>query len=740
MGFAKKRNPELLAPAGSLVCGLAAFDAGADAVYAGLSQFNARERTENFSWDELSKLIAYARSIERKVYVTLNTLIKESELPAVAEILAELVRLQPDAVLVQDLGLVRMIREYFPSLSIHASTQMGIHNSAGVASAEALGIRRVILERQVNLAETREILQNSPVEIEVFVHGSLCCSVSGACLFSSWLGGASGNRGKCMQPCRRRFYSANGNGFFLSTKDLYCLEMIPELRKLGVASFKIEGRLKKPDYVRSVVTAYRMVLDAEKVDDWVIKPARKILSESLGRQWSAGFSDENACRELIESERMGVSGLLIGEVSEIRRNGFVVNLNRRLHIGDRIRIQEDAGADSQALTVSRISIGQQPVEKAFKGQKCLVHCDKRVPPKGLVYKIGEATEAMTKRIERLSLVKHKLDLAVSINREGMAVEVDALPDLNWSCRESFAVAEKQPLDTGKVATEFAVSRLPEIFAGDVTVKVTDNPFLPASRLKALRREFWELVDNHITPEMLNPEGLAGLQNCLAAIQKVPDVPAKEPESTCCLGRMDANAVPVAIKAGNPGDDLSGMDELILPSFCSEPDLALLRSQIAQAYEAGIRRYRITSLYGLEMIKGYKDIIIKSSFPLPVCNSLAARGMQGADFAGIQAWVELEEGEIKALIKHSSLPVEIYQYGRLPLLMTRAKIPVSGEIRDDRGSLYRVIKDPGSGLTCLLPEKVLSLPEIPGTDRFIDYSRAEPGEEPASSFNYEFELK
>ena len=210
-----KKIPELLAPAGNLLAGITAFEAGADAVYAGLNKFNARERSDNFSFSDMSCLIAYARKNSRKVYITLNTLIKEPELPEVVEYLAELGRMRPDAVIVQDLGVLRLIREYFPDLEIHASTQMGFHNSAGLRVAAQMGVKRVILERQVTLDELKTMQTDSPIDLEIFVHGALCCSLSGQCLFSSWLGGWSGNRGKCKQPCRRRFYGAGGNGFFL---------------------------------------------------------------------------------------------------------------------------------------------------------------------------------------------------------------------------------------------------------------------------------------------------------------------------------------------------------------------------------------------------------------------------------------------------------------------------------------------------------------------------------------------
>ena len=180
---------ELLAPAGNMASALAAFDAGADAVYCGLKQFNARERSENFTVREMAKLIEYAHRNGKRVHVTFNTLVRESELLSAAESLAVLTDLRPDAVIVQDIGIVSVIRDFFPDLVIHASTQMGIHNSAGLESACAMGVKRVILERQVTLGEISAMTGNGtrlPLELEVFVHGALCCCLSGSCLFSSW--------------------------------------------------------------------------------------------------------------------------------------------------------------------------------------------------------------------------------------------------------------------------------------------------------------------------------------------------------------------------------------------------------------------------------------------------------------------------------------------------------------------------------------------------------------------------
>jgi putative protease len=178
-------KPELLAPAGSPAAALAALDAGADAIYAGLARFNARERGENFSPEEMGKIIEHFHRHGKKVYITFNTLLKEQELPDAFEQLAILDSLHPDALLVQDLGVIRMVRKYFPHLNLHGSTQMELHNSAGLAVAEQLGLSRVVLERQVTLDELKLIKEKTNLELELFIHGALCCSLSGICFFSS---------------------------------------------------------------------------------------------------------------------------------------------------------------------------------------------------------------------------------------------------------------------------------------------------------------------------------------------------------------------------------------------------------------------------------------------------------------------------------------------------------------------------------------------------------------------------
>ncbi|MGL4854729.1 MAG: peptidase U32 family protein, partial [Lentisphaeria bacterium] len=442
----KDYKPELLAPAGNLTCALAAFDAGADAVYAGLPKFNARERSDNFTMEQFGALIAYARRNNKKVYLTLNTLIKEVELKDLIELLAEVAYLRPDAVIVQDLGVMQAIRTYFPELVIHASTQVGIHNSAGIAVLEKLGVSRVILERQVTVEELEEIMGKTSMEVEIFVHGALCCSLSGTCTFSSWLGGWSGNRGKCKQPCRRRFFADDGNGFFFSSQDLYTLDMIEKFKELGVASFKIEGRMKKPDYIRATVSAYKRVVDAEKVDDTVLNEARNELSKAAGRKWSHGFYTAESMEELIQHRQLGVSGTLCGDViSSENGRSFQVKVTRRLHVGDRIRLQSRTGDEAPSMTITKMFVNNKASNKAIKGEICSIPYDREVAYDAQVYRVGVATEDMDNRISLLPNFKPVVDLEIKLDSKKLTIAVKEFP-IVWEHEVGFAWAENRPCD------------------------------------------------------------------------------------------------------------------------------------------------------------------------------------------------------------------------------------------------------------------------------------------------------
>ncbi|MGI6110325.1 MAG: DUF3656 domain-containing U32 family peptidase [Eubacteriaceae bacterium] len=261
--------PELLAPAGTPEAAVAAIAGGADAIYAGLPVFNARMMAENFTTDSFEEMFAMCRTYGVKLYVVVNTLVKDSELADAVRTLAYLDELQVDGVIIQDPGLIRMARTYFPGLKLQVSTQLTVYGVDGVLFFEDLGFNRVVMPREMSIAEAGKIRSMTDTEIKIFGHGALCYAYSGQCRFSSSLGNRSGNRGRCAQPCRKLYelQTEDGknikSGYLLSTRDLNTLQAIPQIAEAGIDSIKIEGRLKSPEYVYAVISAYREALDRE---------------------------------------------------------------------------------------------------------------------------------------------------------------------------------------------------------------------------------------------------------------------------------------------------------------------------------------------------------------------------------------------------------------------------------------------------------------------------------------------
>lgn len=260
-----KPLPEILAPAGSRQQLEAAAEAGADAVYLGLQGLNARQGAQNFSPEDLVEAVAYCHARSVRVYLTLNTLITDDELPLAEQAITAAAEAGVDALIVQDLAVFRLAKFLYPRLPVHASTQMAIHNAWGAALLERLGFARVVLARELSLEEIRQISRQTSLPLEVFVHGAHCVSVSGNCYLSSMIGGRSGNRGLCAQPCRLDFH-LNGRPFALSLKDLSVVERLDQLKAAGVSAFKIEGRLKRPEYVSAAVRACRDAQSGRPVD------------------------------------------------------------------------------------------------------------------------------------------------------------------------------------------------------------------------------------------------------------------------------------------------------------------------------------------------------------------------------------------------------------------------------------------------------------------------------------------
>lgn len=331
---------EILAPCGDLEKGLSAIKAGADALYLGMTNFSARTHAGNFTLEEFKELIIESHLRNVKVYVTLNTLLKNEEFESILDLAGDLARLNVDAFIVQDLGLIYLLKKYYPEIPLHASTQMNIHNLEGALFLEKLGFQRVILGRETTLSEMKRIKEYTNLEVEAFVHGALCVSQSGQCYISQQIGGRSGNRGNCAQICRKSYKLFNEKGeqmsskrAFLSPKDLNLMDEIHYLKK-WVDSFKIEGRMKSPEYVYSVVKTYKEELEGKRKDN-------SLLEETAHREFTKGLAFGDFGKDFGEEIRRK-RGRPVGKIIE-RKNKRGVYFEKEVHDGDILTFETENG-------------------------------------------------------------------------------------------------------------------------------------------------------------------------------------------------------------------------------------------------------------------------------------------------------------------------------------------------------------------------------------------------------------
>ncbi len=397
--------PELLAPVGGTEALAAAVQNGADAVYLGGRMFSARQYAENFDRYELQKAIDYSHIRGVKVYVTVNTLLTDPELPAAGEYLKFLYESGADAVIIQDLGLARAARQLVPGLALHASTQMTVHNSAGVELLLNQGFSRVVLARELSLREIAEIKRRTGAEIEVFVHGALCISYSGQCLMSSMIGGRSGNRGRCAQPCRMEYSLVDAAGrnlaepgvvgsHLLSPKDLNMISHIPQLAEAGISALKIEGRMKRPEYVATVTRIYREALDRyrEAPQNYTVNEKEiKDLTQIFNRGFTTGYFFGRPGRDMMSYKRPNNRGLYLGRVAAADRAGGTAEilLEESLCTGDGIEFWVTEGG-RRGVVVNHMVVNGQETDSASAGDRVLVPSEGRVKPGDRVFKTHDA--------------------------------------------------------------------------------------------------------------------------------------------------------------------------------------------------------------------------------------------------------------------------------------------------------------------------------------------------------------
>ncbi len=475
---------ELLAPAGSMDALKAALANGADAVYLGAAAFGARS-TAGFDEETLRDALRLAHLHRKKIYVTVNILIKERELEDVRRTLSLLSSLGADAVLLQDLGLVKVCREEFPELPIHASTQMALHSASGARLLQSLGAKRAVLARECDLNEIRKAAQTG-MEIEAFCHGALCVSCSGQCLFSSMIGGRSGNRGRCAQPCRLPYTYQGVTGAWLSPRDLCARDELKALADAGVYSFKIEGRLKRPEYVAVVTRAYRRALNG--ILEGRFSPADEKEKESLTQIFSRGgftlgYPGEKRDAAIIDPTRVTPIGVTIGKVKKVYQKGGVfladVPLIKPLHNGDGLEIGKQelrySGPEVNAgqTAVLRLRDAVKPGDNVRRTED-----ESQLAAARQTYE-GEALNNTLQIPFDATLTAwpgKEISLRVTDGESSVAVTGDICPP-----------AQKKALDEESAQNALGKTGGTPFILRTLTVK-TAGAFAPASALNALRRE------------------------------------------------------------------------------------------------------------------------------------------------------------------------------------------------------------------------------------------------------------
>lgn len=388
---------ELLAPAGSYEAFVAAVQNGCDAVYLGGRVFGARAYAANFDKKTMEKAIDYAHIRGVKVYVTINTLVKDNERMDLLEYVLELYIMGVDAVIVQDLGVVKILQDSFKDLEIHGSTQMTLHNSEGIRLLYDRGIKRVVLARELNLDEIAVIAKNTEADLEVFIHGALCYSYSGQCLMSSFIGGRSGNRGRCAQPCRKQYeiikldknQKRNPPLFHLSMRDLNTLENVGKIIDSGVVSFKIEGRMKRSQYVASIVRSYRKGIDNYLSQRKELKDERimKEVTQIFNRKFTKGYILDSNKNEILNIEKPNNRGLFLGEVEnyDAKRRCFTIKLLEDLKQGDGIEIWSRS-RESVGGIINKLYIDNRLTHEGKKNSVVDIEISGRIEDGDKVYK------------------------------------------------------------------------------------------------------------------------------------------------------------------------------------------------------------------------------------------------------------------------------------------------------------------------------------------------------------------
>lgn len=712
---------ELLAPVGNFECLKAAVQNGADAVYFGSSSFSARAFANNFNKDELIKAIEYAKLRGVKTHLTLNTLLKNSELKDALLLAKYAYESGIDAIIVQDLGLISLLQKELPDLPLHASTQMTIHNLEGVLELQKMGFQRVVLSRELSMHEIDYICKNSDIEIECFIHGALCISYSGQCLFSSLVGGRSGNRGKCAQSCRLPYYLLeNGkkidNGYLLSTRDLCSLQYLPQLISAGVKSFKIEGRMKSPEYVAIVTKIYRKYIDlankcieSNNLENYIIdsKDIKDLMQVFNRGEFSNGHLDNSANKNLVFKEKPNNMGIFLGIVEKYNPNKghITVKLNEQIAIGDTISLQNETGS----YTISEVLKKDKNITETNIGDTVIVGRMKgNIKSGDKIYKISskklstEARESFSKEHKKTMLnaiitIKKDKPISMQITPSFQLPEIYQKMNIKVELPEAIPVeAKNRPLEAENIILQITKTNNTPYQFKNIKVNLDDGLFLPkVSMLNELRRIGLQKVEEFALSN-IRRHSPANFQNFdidqfkkteLLANSKKPKISVllnilnKEFDYTLLNKNISNIYIPLKyFTINNYENTIKYLSDnfntyIYIPTIVKANYRNLMISNINKTLQNfKIKGFVISNIGNLELLNmldiTLSNFEIIANYTLNVYNLSTVKKLKNLGINTFTPSVELDKNTLINLCNYNILSKELIVYGNIPLMNTR----------------------------------------------------------------------
>ncbi len=653
------KKQELLAPAGDIEAGYAALYYGADAVYLGLSKFSARANATNFDEPALDEFTAYAHFLKRKVYVALNTLLQEGELPELIKSLDICTRCHVDGLIIQDLGVARVMKEQYPWFEMHASTQMAVHNKEGALFLKKMGFKRVVLARELTLSEIKEIAAIPDLETEVFIHGALCYSYSGICQFSAMEYGRSANRGKCMYPCRAEFLCNGKKSHLFSMKDM-ALEK--DVLKLPADSLKIEGRKKSALYVAAVTDYYRHILDG---DDNVAKIAENI-KQIFSRPWCK-FHFNGKDKNIIDRNFVGHRGLHIGKVEGVAHNRLYFKTLHKISRYDGLQIDVAGDEKPFGFSVQKLCVNHKSVFSADKGCSVEIELPNNYPTlsKGENVYLASSSEvkgAYDYEKPKPNLYKNtnKINVEVNVSNEDISACCD---NFEFSVTGKFLPAENPEKSLDAIRKAFAKTGDTKFELSKLTINNPQNLFVPASLANELRRGLYAKIKPEIKQGKL-PETDVPLQSSEKRrfVIKVDNLDY--------LKLIDLENIAEIVWLINPQSDISRLNELpknkiriALPTVCRHPKI--YEKIIAKLLSEGYKKWEIGNYWGFSVLPDC-GLDIATDTSLYMLNTQAMQMAKDMGVSIVNLSVEDNCSNICNIANKSQIKTSVVIYQNVPL--------------------------------------------------------------------------